>query len=181
MQNLKGKKLLVIGGAFQHCKVVEAAHEMGVTVIVTDYLPKEQAPAKLIADKYYIHNITDIDEIIEMCRTEKVDGVIATSLDACQKPYQQVCEKLGVPCFGTSNQYKILTEKNILKNIVKKAAWTQSQNITKKILKKKKDVYKKFCFLSLLSHAIVEVLEDKVYVAHMKKQLREYGLLKVRV
>lgn len=32
MIDLKGKKLLVIGGAFQHCKLVEAAKELGVTV-----------------------------------------------------------------------------------------------------------------------------------------------------
>ena len=120
MKNLKGKKLLIIGGAFQHCKVVEAAKELGVTVIVTDYLPVEAAPAKQIADKYYMHNITDIDEIVAMCREERVDGVIATSLDACQKPYQQVCEKLGVPCFGTAEQYHILTDKNVFKEYCRK-------------------------------------------------------------
>ena len=111
MKDLKGKKLLVIGGAFQHCKLVEAAKELGVTVYVTDYLPVEEAPAKQIADKYFMHNITEIDAIVDMCRKEDIDGVIATSLDACQLPYQEICEKLGVPCFGTAEQYKILTDK----------------------------------------------------------------------
>ena len=97
MTKLKGKKLLIIGGAFQHCKLVEAAKKLGVITYVTDYLPVEKAPAKQIADFYYMHNITDIDEIVEMCKKEKIDGVISTSLDACQKPYQQVCEKLGFP------------------------------------------------------------------------------------
>ena len=60
---LKGKKLLVLGGVYQHCKLVEAAHELGVYVIVDDYLPPEQAPAKQIAEKYYMHNITDYDDI----------------------------------------------------------------------------------------------------------------------
>ena len=120
MQDLKGKKLLVIGGVYQHCKLVEAAHELGVTVIVDDYLPPEQAPAKQMAEKYYMHNISDIDDIVAMCKQEKVDGVIATSLDACQLPYQQVCEKLGVPCFGTAQQYKILTDKNEFKKYCRK-------------------------------------------------------------
>ena len=44
--NLTRKKLLIIGGAFQHCKLVEAAHEMGVIVYVVDYLPVDEAPAK---------------------------------------------------------------------------------------------------------------------------------------
>lgn len=116
MSNLKGKKLLVIGGAFQHCKVVEAAHELGIIVYVTDYLPLEKAPAKQIADKYYMHNITDIDEIVDLCIKEEIDGVIATSLDACQKPYQKICEKLGLPCFGTKEQFDILTDKNKFKS-----------------------------------------------------------------
>jgi len=111
MVDLNGKRLLVIGGAFQHCKLVEAAKELGVTVYVTDYLPVEEAPAKQIADKYFMHNITEIDAIVDMCKKEQIDGVIATSLDACQLPYQKVCERLGLPCFGTSEQYHILTDK----------------------------------------------------------------------
>ena len=117
---LKGKKLLVLGGVYQHCKLVEAAHELGVYVIVDDYLPPEQAPAKQIAEKYYMHNITDYDDIVAMCKAEKVDGIIATSLDACQRPYQFLCEKLGLPCFGDSRQYEILTDKNIFKEYCKK-------------------------------------------------------------
>lgn len=120
MKDLKGKKLLVLGGAFQHCKVVEAAHELGVYVIVDDYFPVEKAPAKQIADKYYMHNITDIDEIVQMCKDEKIDGVIATSLDPCQKPYQQICERLGLFCFGTAEQYRVLTDKKVFKEYCRK-------------------------------------------------------------
>lgn len=117
---LKGKKLLVLGGVYQHCKLVEAAHELGVHVIVDDYLPPEQAPAKQISEKYYMHNITDYDDIVAMCKAEKVDGIIATSLDACQRPYQILCEKLRLPCFGNAKQYEILTDKNIFKEYCRK-------------------------------------------------------------
>ena len=115
MVDLRGKKLLVIGGVFQHCKLVEAAKEMGVITYVTDYLPLQDAPAKQIADKYFMHNISDIDQIVNMCREEKIDGVISTSLDACQRPYYQICKKLGVPCFGTEEQFRILTDKTAFK------------------------------------------------------------------
>lgn len=115
MQNLQGKKLMILGGAFQHCKLVEAAKELGVTTYVTDYLPLEQAPAKQMADGYFMHNITDIDDIVETCKREGIDGVISTSLDACQLPYQQVCEALNFPCFGTAEQYRVLTDKTAFK------------------------------------------------------------------
>lgn len=120
MKNFNGKKLLIIGGAFQHCKLVEAARDLGVVTYVTDYLPLEKAPAKQIADKYYTYNITEIDEIVELCKREEIDGVISTSLDACQKPYQKVCEKLGVPCFGTKEQFDILTDKTLFKQYCRK-------------------------------------------------------------
>lgn len=115
MLNLEGKKLLVIGGAFQHCKLVETAKSMGVITYVTDYLPVEQAPAKQIADRYFMHNISDIDDIVQMCKTEGIDGVISTSLDACQLPYYEVCQRLDLPCFGTKEQFHILTDKTAFK------------------------------------------------------------------
>ena len=120
MSKLEGKKLLIIGSAFQHCKLVEAAKNLGVITYVTDYLPLENAPAKQIADKYYMYNITDFDDIVDLCKKEKIDGVISTSLDACQKPYQKICELLGLPCFGTKEQFEILTDKNLFKKYCRK-------------------------------------------------------------
>lgn len=111
MNDFSGKKLLIIGGAFQHCKLVEAAHQIGVIVYVVDYLPLEKAPAKQISDFHFEYNITDYDEIIDMCKREHIDGVLSSHLDACQIPYQVICEKLGVPCFGTKEQFHILTDK----------------------------------------------------------------------
>lgn len=115
MENLAGKKLLIIGGAFQHCKIVEAAKKLGVITYVTDFLPVEKAPAKQIADYYWMHNITDYDEITEECEKEGINGAIALCLDACQRPYQQVCERNGFPCFGTKEQFFQLTDKNAFK------------------------------------------------------------------
>ena len=115
MENLKGKKLMIIGGAFQHCKLVEAAKQLGVITYVTDYLTIEDAPAKQIADYYFMNNITDIDGIVDICKKEKIDGIISTSLDACQIPYFKVCQALGKPCFGTEEQFHILTDKRKFK------------------------------------------------------------------
>lgn len=53
MSNLKGKKLLVIGGAFQHCKVVETAHELGIIVYVTE------AEQETIADENMVKADSD--------------------------------------------------------------------------------------------------------------------------
>jgi len=55
-----------------------------------------------------------------MCKQEHIDGVMSISLDACQKPYQRVCEKLGIPCFGTEEQFRILTDKKLFKEYCRK-------------------------------------------------------------
>ena len=60
------KKLLVIGGASQHCKVVEAAHELGIKVYVVDYL--EKSPAKEKADVSKMIDINDINGLVALCK-----------------------------------------------------------------------------------------------------------------
>lgn len=109
------KKLLVLGGASQHCKVVEAAHELGIKVYVADYL--EHAPAKSMADERYLIDINDIDGLVNLCEREHIDGAISTSLDACQIPYQKVCERMKFPCFGTEKQFYCLTNKKAFKQL----------------------------------------------------------------
>lgn len=113
MQTLKGKKLLILAGAAVHCKVVAAAKELGVYTIVTDYL--ENSPAKLMADESWMLNITDIDGIVNKCKEEQVDGVLNFCIDPCQRPYQLICEKLGLPCYGTAEQFHIMTDKPAFK------------------------------------------------------------------
>lgn len=117
MGDLDGKKLLVIGGAFPHCKVVEAAHKLGAIVYVVDYL--ENSPAKSIADKSYMIDVFAVDELVTLCKKEKIDGAIVISLEACLWPYQQLCEIMGYPCFGTKQQYRILTNKSLFKKTCK--------------------------------------------------------------
>ena len=110
----EGKKvLLILGGAYLHNKVVEAAREMGIYTIVADNVPG--APAKKLADKAYDINVSDVDKMVDMCRKECVDAVLTVMLEFCQVYYQQICEKLGVPCYGTEEQFRIFTNKELFK------------------------------------------------------------------
>lgn len=112
-----GKKLLIIGGAYQHVKVVEAAKRLGVKTYVVDYTDREKAPAKLVADHDYKIDIFDTDSIVKLCRDNKIDGVLACNFDVCQKPYLEVCNKLGLPCFGNAEQFEQLTDKRKFKSL----------------------------------------------------------------
>lgn len=114
IEALKGKKLLILAGVGVHSKVVRAAKELGVYTIVTDYL--EDSPAKLIADESWLYSITDVDAIVQRCKQEKVDGVLNFCIDPAQIPYQQICEQLRLPCYGTKAQFEILTDKRKFKD-----------------------------------------------------------------
>lgn len=120
MVDLAGKKLLILCGNVVHVKVVEAAKEMGVYTIVTDTLPLEEAPAKQLADEALYLNVLDVDAIVDYCRKNNVDGVINFCNDLAQRPQQQICEKLGLPCYGTKEQYFTLTDKKAFKEMCRK-------------------------------------------------------------
>lgn len=115
-KELTGKRLLILAGADVHIKVVTAAKELGVYTIVTDYLIPEQSPAKLYADEYWMIDIMDVDAIVSKCRETKVDGVLAFCIDPAQLPYQKICEQLNIPCYGTYEQFKTLTDKRLFKD-----------------------------------------------------------------
>ena len=109
--NLQGKKLLILGGSDLHCELVRTAKKLGVETYVTDYRSMEQSPGKQLADHAWDLSTTDIDAVVERCRREGIDGVLNMYYDSCQLPYQEICEKLGLPCFGTREQYEIFTDK----------------------------------------------------------------------
>lgn len=119
-KELYGKKLLILAGADVHIKIVKAAKELGVYTIVTDYLDPNDSPAKQIADEYWMLNITDVEAIVKKCQEEQVDGVLTFCIDPAQIPYQQICEKLKVPCYGTKEQFEILTNKKLFKDYCRK-------------------------------------------------------------
>lgn len=108
------KKLLILAGAGVHSKVVRAAKEMGIYTIVTDYLA--DSPAKQIADEAWMIDIKDVDAIVKKCKEVHVDGVINFCIDPGQKPYQEICQKLGLPCIGTKKTFEILTDKRKFKD-----------------------------------------------------------------
>ncbi|MEE0839794.1 MAG: hypothetical protein U0L72_04480 [Acutalibacteraceae bacterium] len=115
----KNKKLLILGGAFQHCKLVNEAKKHGIYTIVTDNLEPEDSPSKRIADEYWMLNIYDVDGIVKRCKEEKVDGVLSGWLDPCQRPYTQICDQLGLHKYCDFGQVMNMTDKIAFKAMCK--------------------------------------------------------------
>jgi biotin carboxylase len=113
-KHLTGKKLLILGGASQHCKIVEAAHELGVITYVADFL--EHAPAKEMGDYSYLINVTETEKLARLCEKEGIDGILSGWLDFIQPYYQRLCEQVNLPCYGSREQFDVLTKKTAFKD-----------------------------------------------------------------
>ena len=101
--------MLIMGANPETAVLVNTAREMGVYTVVTDY--DHNAYAKRYADKACDVDGMDVPGLVALARAEGVDGVLVGVADRLIVPYQQVCEALGLPCYGTLEQCAIFTDK----------------------------------------------------------------------
>lgn len=121
MESMKGKRLLILSGTGPHVKVVRKAREMGVYTIVADYLePSKAAPAKLISDENWNISLLDVESLIRKAKESDIDGVVAAWSDISQMPYAEICEALGLPCYGTPEQFRIMSDKGRFKELCRR-------------------------------------------------------------
>lgn len=113
MKEFEGKKLLVLGGIKLACDIVRRAQEMGAFVAVADY--NTDSPAKQIADEAVLIDAMDVDEIVDYCRSEHIDGVTTGFVDILLRPCYEVCKRLGLPCYLTPKMIEVSTNKAAFK------------------------------------------------------------------
>lgn len=95
--NLKNKVLLVLGGTTLSCEIIKQAKKQGAKVYVTDYL--ENSPGKKIADKSFMVSTIDVDGVVNLIRTEKINGVLTGFIDMLLPYYYDICHKANIPCY----------------------------------------------------------------------------------
>lgn len=111
--HLKGKRLLILGGMRMACDIVKRAQAMGVYVVVADMA--KDAPAKKIADKAIYEDVCNVDNIIRICKEEKIDGITTGFVDILLQPCHDACEKLGLPYYANNLLIQMSTDKNAYK------------------------------------------------------------------
>ncbi len=94
------KKLMILGGNPETAIVVNTALSMGIHTIVVD--PNPNAPAKKNASESYDIDGFEVDKIVELAKKIEVDGVLVGVADILVKPYKEICEKLDMPCYATT-------------------------------------------------------------------------------
>ena len=88
-------KILILGGGFQQLPAIRKAHELGLTVLLADYLP--DAPGRREADQSFLVSTRDKEKILELARKEAVDGILAFASDPAEETAAYVAEKIGLP------------------------------------------------------------------------------------
>lgn len=117
-EQLRGKRLLVLGGIRALCEPVKLAREMGIYTVVTDYLP--DSPAKKFADKACMVSTTDVDAVVRLCREERIDGVFTAYIDSMLPYARAVCDRLGLPFYASHDQIRMSLDKKYFKEVCRR-------------------------------------------------------------
>ncbi len=112
----KQKKLLILGGKpIGSCELVWAAKNLGHYVIVADYLPDEESPAKRIADESWNVSTANIDLLKAKCLENGVNGVLAGVHDFNIEKMAELAMALGLPCYTTPRLQSLCDDKSAFK------------------------------------------------------------------
>ena len=115
--NLAGKRLLVLGGTRISCEIVRAAKKMGVYTLVADYNKIEDSPGKQIADEAVDLSVIDVEAVVNYIKNNSIEGVIVGFSDMLLPYYAEICQKCGLPCYGTKDQFETLIAKDQYKSL----------------------------------------------------------------
>ena len=88
------RSLAIIGASYLQRPIVEKAKEMGLRTICFAWA--EGAVCKDICDVFYPVSITEKDEILRICREERIDGICTIASDVAAPTVAYVAEQMGL-------------------------------------------------------------------------------------
>lgn len=111
--DLRGKKLLLVGGLNTTADLVFLAHRNGVKIGVADY--NKNTYVKGLAD--YAHDINALDEeaVAELFAREGYDGIMTSFNERLGPVVSRIAEKIGKPFPYTVEQLRMSTDKKYFK------------------------------------------------------------------
>lgn len=120
---------MLLGGSPQQIPAIKYAKSKGFYTIVCDYL--NDNPGQKFADKFYLESTTNMNQILEIAKKEKIDGIVAYASDPAASTAAYVSEQLGL----NTNPYKsveILSSKNKFRNFLKRNDFSVPKTLASK-------------------------------------------------
>lgn len=113
MENLKGKRLLVLGGTNNAPDIAKFGKDNGVTIVVAGlYFSSEILE---IADESYIIDILDRAQLEQIVKEKNIDGIFVGGNEDIISCTIDVCEKLGLPFYSSRTVWDNAMNKRIFK------------------------------------------------------------------
>lgn len=116
--DLRGKKLLLIGGINTTDDLVDLAHRNGVLIGVADY--NKGTLLKSMADFTHDISVYDEDAVVKLIEEEGYDGVITAFNEHLGPVNRRITERIGKWAPLTVEQLQMSTNKKFFKNICEK-------------------------------------------------------------
>ena len=107
---MKKKKLAIIGASYLQLPLVEKAKDMGVETICFAW--EDGAVCKDLCDRFYPVSTVDKEEILRICRDEKIDGITTIASDVATLTVCYVAEQMGL--VGNPDKYSQTTTNKFL-------------------------------------------------------------------
>lgn len=120
-EDLKGKKLLIVGADMNDIAIVKAAQSMNVHTIVMDWSTDyHKSPAKLVADEAWDMNYRDVESVAARCKAEHIDGVMAGYSEMRVLLAAKISEQIGKPFYATEEIMELTRNKRSFKELCMK-------------------------------------------------------------
>ena len=114
MQNIKGKRLLILGSSVWKDLIKQFADEYGVYLISAGLYP---APIDTIAQEVYHIDTIDPDVMIPFVKEHHIDGVYMGGSEFIVSHACVWINQLGLPCYCEKEQWNILQDKSRFKDL----------------------------------------------------------------
>lgn len=136
-EELKGKRLLYLGGIPRAKYVVSRARKLGIHVVVADYDP--DSPAKKIADEGVLVNALDVDALEALCKEKHIDGIMTGYADIILPICYELSKRLSIPYYATADMLRASTDKEFFKELSEKydVPVPKTYHVSKEVVKEK--------------------------------------------
>ncbi|MDO4501621.1 MAG: ATP-grasp domain-containing protein [Coriobacteriia bacterium] len=108
-------RLLVLGSMDEFVELVRTAQRRGIYVIACDGY--DDGPAKPVADAAFTIDVRNTQAIAQLCREQRVDGIITSFSDLLAECMANICAATGLPGYVKPEGIRYLREKPLMKQM----------------------------------------------------------------
>lgn len=118
MEKLNGKRLLVLGGTNNAPDIKSFVVKNGVTLVVAGL--NFSSEIKEIADEMYKIDILNREQLAQLVKDQKIDGIFVGGNEDIISCTIDVCEKLGLPFYASREVWDNAMNKRVFKDTCRK-------------------------------------------------------------